>query len=86
MTTLENLWHGNIAPCEYNRLTNNSKYKEAVDLVNKAHEKLKSVLTDEQKDLLERYIVNCDELSIIIEEEAFKSGFELAAKLLIEIM
>ena len=86
MTTLENLWHGNIAPCEYNRLTDNSRYKEAIDLVSKAREKLKSVLTDEQKDLLERYIVNCDELSIIIEEEAFKSGFELAAKLLIEIM
>ena len=86
MTTLENLWHGNIAPCEYNRLTDNSKYKEAVDLVNRAHEKLKSALSDKQKDLLERYIVDCDELSTIIEEEAFKSGFELAAKLLIEIM
>ena len=86
MTTLENLWHGNIAPCEYNRLTDNSKYKEAVDLVSKTYEKLKSALTDEQKDLLQRYTVNCDELSIIIEEEAFKTGFELAAKLLIEIM
>jgi hypothetical protein len=47
--------------------------------------KLTDTLNDEQKVLLENYIINTDELSIITEETIFKEAFSLAMKIMIEI-
>ena len=85
MTTLENLYHGNINPCESERLNNNPEYQKLLTLAGKAQEKLQASLSEEQRRLLDNYIINADELSIVINEEIFKEGFSLAMRIMIEI-
>ena len=85
MTTLENLYHGNINPCESERLKNNPEYQKLLTLTEKAQEKLQASLSEEQRRLLDNYIINADELSIVINEAIFKDGFSLAMKIMIEI-
>lgn len=84
MTTLENLYNGNINPCESERLKNNPEYKKLIALTAQAQEKLVTTLTEEQKKIFDNYIINSEELSVIINEEVFKEGFSLAMKIMIE--
>ena len=85
MTTLENLYHGNINPCESERLKSNPEYQKLLSLTEKAQENLQVSLSEEQRQLLDNYIINADELSIVINEEIFKEGFSLAMRIMIEI-
>ncbi len=84
MTTLENLYNGNINPCESERLKNNSEYRKLIALTAQAQEKIVATLTEEQKRLFDNYLMNFEELSVIINEELFKEGFSLAVKIMIE--
>ena len=84
MTTLENLYNGNINPSESGRLMNSTEYKKLIAFTNQAQEKLVSTLTEEQKKLFDNYIMNSEELSVIINEEIFKEGFSLAIRIMIE--
>ena len=84
MTMLENLYHGNINPCESEKLLNNPEYNKLIALTAQAQEKLAATLTEEQKKLFDNYIMNSEELSVIINEEVFKEGFSLAMKIMIE--
>lgn len=85
MTTLENLYHGNINPCELDELKCNTEYNRTIELVCKAREKLTESLSAEQKELLDNFITAADELSLITDEAIFKSGFSLAIKIMTEI-
>jgi hypothetical protein len=85
MTILKNLYNGNINRSDIEGLKNNTEYKKLLNLVNKAKEKLIDTMTDEQMILFENYIINADELSIVIDEGIFKSAFSLAVKIMIEI-
>ncbi len=85
MTILENLYHGNINPCELEQLQKRSDYKDALVLVNRVQEKIEATLDEEQKKLFENYTACSDKLSLIIEEEIFKEGFRLAVKIMMEI-
>lgn len=84
MTTLENLYNGNINPCESERLKNNPEYIKMITLTTQAQEKIAATLTEEQKPLFDNYLTNSEELSVIINEEVFKEGFSLAMKIMIE--
>ena len=85
MTTLENLYHGNINPSESESLRGREDYKRSILVVTKAQEKLTAVLTDEQTELFDTYLMNAERLSLIVEEEMFKEGFKLAARIMAEI-
>lgn len=85
MTILENLYNGNINPSDTEKLKNNPEYTKSLELVCRARKKLTDTLNDEQKVLLENYIINTDELSIITEETIFKEAFSLAMKIMMEI-
>ena len=85
MKTLENLYNGNINPCESDRLKNNTEYKKLITLTAQVQERIVATLTEEQKKLFDNYIMNSEELSVIINEEIFKEGFSLAMKIMIEI-
>ncbi|MBQ9229160.1 MAG: hypothetical protein IJ168_10080 [Eubacterium sp.] len=85
MTTLENLYNGNIDPCESESLKNNPKYNQGLSLVAQAQDKLIATLSEEQKRLFDNYLTNAEELSVIIDEEIFKIGYALATKIMIEV-
>lgn len=86
MNAIEELWYGNISPMEISHIERNSEYQEAIRLVNRNCEKVKSTLTAEQIDLLMRYSESRNELSNITELDAFKTGFTLGVKFIIEVL
>ena len=85
MTTLENLYNGNINLNDLDELKCNPEYSRALNRVCAARQKLTDSLSAEQRELLERYITKADELSIITDKAIFKSGFSLAIKIMTEI-
>lgn len=86
MDILEELWHGNIAPQEFNHIDNSQDYQNSLRLVNKNRERLEKGLSVYQNDLFERYNTSVDELNSQSELDAFKSGFKLATHLMITVI
>ena len=83
MTTLENLWYGNIRPVEQ-FVEGNAEYKSLLRLVGNKREKLEATLTPEQDELFEKYYTSVNEMYSISEAAAFTYGFTLAVGLLID--
>ena len=85
MRLLEELWYGNIKPAEYNTKAC-SEYKEAIRLVAKNEEMLRSTMTDEQKEIFSHYIDAVQEYQTIAECLLFQSSFRLGARMMAEVM
>ena len=81
MTTLEDLWYGNIRPVE-NYVEGNVEYKSLLRLVSKNRETLESELSKNQIELLEKFSSSVNEMNSVCESSAFKYGFTLAVGLL----
>ena len=85
MRLLEELWYGNIEPAEYN--TNAcSEYKEALRLIAKNEEKLRATLTDEQKEIFEKFDDCWSEYTSYAEEAIFTYAFKLGMQIAIETL
>ena len=80
MTTLENLWYGNIRPVEQ-FVEGNAEYKTLLRLVGNTREKLEAILTPEQVEMFEKYYTATNKMNSVSETEAFKYGFHLATRL-----
>ena len=83
MTTLEDLWYGNIRPVE-NYVEGNTEYKSLLRLVAKNRETLENELSHKQCELFEKYNTSVNEMNSVSEAAAFKYGFTLAVALLSE--
>lgn len=81
---LQQLYYNNIGIKNNSRKAFNEEL-EAVQLLERNQEKLKSILNTEQVELLEKLTNSFDELSTITNQEAFISGFRLGGKIAIEI-
>ena len=84
---INELWHGNIVPGEDSR--NNSKeMKELLGYMARHHDDLLKSMTDEQKEIFEKFedcwgeYVTLAEAAIF--EYAFKLGMQIAIETLIE--
>ena len=82
MTTLQELWYGNIRPNECRVITDEEK--ELVSLIARHHETLSSSLKNDDLDVFEKYVDCFTEYTSLIECQAFEIGFKLAVKLLKE--
>lgn len=82
MTTLQELWYGNIRPNENKIITDEEK--ELVSLIAKHHETLSSSLKNDDLDVFEKYVDCFTEYASLIECQAFEIGFKLAVKLLMD--
>lgn len=85
MTTLENLYYGNIAPHEY-EVPRDSEYYTTAQLVVRHENELSATLTEHQKAILEKIKDNYTELMNLGERDAFVRGFSLAVRLMIDAM
>ena len=56
MRILEEFWYGNIEPTEYDT-SSCKEYKKLLELICRNEEKLKATMTDEQKDLFEKFVI-----------------------------
>ena len=85
MTTLENLYYGNIAPHEY-EVERGSEYDITAKLVIRHEQELSATLTEQQKIILEIIKNYHTELKSLGERNAFCRGFSLAVRLMVEAM
>ena len=83
MKTIDELWYGNIAPFE--QCTRDDKrLKELLKLVARNREELDDTLTDKQKETLEKFEENMNEMHGVCERDAFSYGFRLGVQLMAE--
>ena len=82
MTTLQELWYGNIRPNEDKILTDEEK--GLVSLIAQHHETLSSSLKNDDLVVFEKYVDCFTEYASLIEAQAFEISFNLAIKLLMD--
>ena len=83
MTTLENLYYGNIFPAN-KEIKYGSEYSKLLNLSVRNEEKLVPTLSKEQKVIFEKYKDCIIELTGIVEKEAFLQGIKLGIKITAE--
>ena len=83
MKILDELWYGNIAPFEQST-RGDKRFAELLKLVNQNREELNGMLTDKQKETLEKYEETVNEMYNVTECDAFSYGFRLGARLMTE--
>ena len=85
MNTLEDLYYGNLFPHEKSAKLDD-EVKELLKLLNRNEEKLTATLSEEQKETFEKYKDCNREIYEICERDDFISGFQLGAKIIIEVI
>ena len=85
MTTLEDLYFGNINPNE-RETKRGSRIDQLVKLMCKNEDTLGTTLTEQQKETFEKFKDAQRELSLLTERDAFRSGFILATRIMVEVM
>lgn len=74
MRILEEFWYGNIEPTEYDT-SSCKEYKKLLELICRNEEKLQATMTDEQKDLFEKYADCVREYQTITDCLIFQNSF-----------
>lgn len=82
MSTLQELWFGNVNPNEDKAITDEEQ--RLVELMAIHQEKLLSTLSNDDLDTFKKFIECSEEYSSLIEAQAFEIGFNLAVKILTE--
>ena len=80
---IDELWDGEISPQD-TLISDNQEYREFQHQQSKNKAELLEALSDEQKELLERFCATEIELNGISEREAFTAGFKIAMRLAAE--
>ena len=82
MTTIENLWYGNIRPVE-EFVDGNAEYRNLLRLVSKNRENFEATLSSKQAELFKKFYTATNEMNSTSEAAAFKYGFDLAVNLIV---
>ena len=82
---LEELFYGNVCPNTDCR-SQSKETKELMGYIADHHDKLLKELTDEQKEIFEKFNDCYDELTDINEREIFSYGFRLGMRIAIEVL
>ena len=82
---LEELFYGNVCPNTDCR-SQSKETKELMGYIADHHDKLLKELTDEQKEIFEKFNDCYDELNDINEREIFVYAFRLGMKIAIDVL
>ena len=85
MSTIQNLYYGRISPYEMS-ISTSPECQKLKTLADKNEDLLRTALSDEQKELLEKLTECITDISSISERDMFINGFRLGMKLMIDIM
>lgn len=85
MRLLEEFWYGNIEPTDYD-ISSRKEYKKLQELICRNKEKLRATITDEQKELFEKYADCVREHQTITDCFIFQNSFKLGARMMLEVM
>ena len=80
---LKEFYNGNIVPC--NQTGDNSQYiQDLLHLIENNRKRLCQGLTEEQKEILEKYDRQTTEMIELIREDSFISGYRMGTRLTAE--
>ena len=82
---IQELWHGNIVPQEDSR-TNSKEMKALLSYMARHHEDLENSLSDEQKEVFEKFHDCSNEYMTLAEEAIFEYAFKLGARIMLAVM
>ena len=85
MKIIEDLYYGRISPYEMS-ISTTPEYQKLKTLSDRNEDLLRELLSDEQKELLEKLIEFVTDISSISERDMFIAGFRLGVKLMIDVM
>lgn len=85
MSVLKDLFCGNLSPIEKQRPCGREMGKK-LRRMNEADEKLCAILSDEQRDVFEKFKAHGEDRVCLAEREMFIEGFKLGAQMAVEIM
>ena len=67
MNVIKELWHGNIVPHDYSR-NNSPEMKELMEYMTRHHDDLLKSMTDEQKEIFEKFdVASQKQLSVVFD-------------------
>ena len=84
MNVIKELWHGNIVPQDDAR-NNTKEMKELMGYMTRHHDDLLKSMTDEQKEIFEKFDECWSEYMSLSEATIFEYAFKLGAKLMMEV-
>ena len=82
---IDELWHGNIVPQSDSR-NNSQEMKQLMEYMARHHEDLLKCMTDEQKEVLEKFDDCWSEYASYAEEAIFSYAFRLGMRIAIETL
>ena len=85
MSILQELWRGNICPQTDSR-NNSSEMKQLMEYMARHHDDLLKTMTDEQKEIFEKFDDCWSEYMSLAEAAIFEYAFKLGAKMTFEIL
>ena len=84
-SVINELWHGNIVPQEDSR-NNSPEMKELMEYMARHHDDLLKTMTDEQREIFEKFDDCWSEYASLAEEAIFQYAFKLGMSLAIETL
>ena len=84
MNVIKELWHGNIVPQDDSR-NNSPEMKELMEYMARHHDDLLKSMTDEQKEIFEKFDDCWSEYMSLAEAAIFEYAFRLGAQMMLEI-
>ena len=84
MSILEDLYYGNVSPCDRD-VKRGSKVDKLQTLVCQYEVELNETLTQKQKETLEKFKDAYSELYCCFERDMFVQGFIIATRIMIEV-
>ena len=82
---IQELWHGNIVPQEDSR-NNTNEMKELLSYMARHNENLEKTLTDEQKEIFQKFHDCWDEYVTLSEAAIFEYAFKIGMQFAIETL
>ena len=82
MNILEDFWYGNINPQEESK-EHNREIRDLLTLMGRNRDTLSSTLSDEQREMLEKYDDCVNEMYSLIEVAIFSYAFRLGGRLML---
>ena len=84
-SVINELWHGNVVPQEDSR-NNSPEMKELMEYMARHHDDLLKTMSDEQKEIFEKFDDCWSEYVSLAEAAIFEYAFRLGARLTIETL
>ena len=85
MSIIQELWHGNVCPQTDSR-SNSPEMKELMEYMARHHDDLLKTMTDEQKEIFEKFDDCWSEYASYAEEASFTYAFKLGMQIAAETL